>query len=138
LHSSGLPTKFWAEAAACSSHISTVTPRKNKNKTPFELFFNMKPNVSYVRVFGCVAYYHTPKEKRGKLELPGKVGMIGLVRGADIEFITQKRNKFWKRDQLGLMKRSWVKIMLKVTFAMKIITNFVIAYRASADVRAWI
>jgi len=78
LHSSGLPTKFWAEAAACSSHISNVTPRKNKNKTLFELFFNMKPNVSYLRAFGCVAYYHIPKEKRGKLELPGKVGiMIG-------------------------------------------------------------
>jgi len=41
----------------------------------------MKPNVSYLRVFGCVAYYHIPKEKRGKLELPGKIGiMIGYSR----------------------------------------------------------
>jgi len=49
LHSSGLPTKFWTEAAACSSHISNVTSRKNKNKTPFELFFYMKlMSVTYV------------------------------------------------------------------------------------------
>jgi len=59
---------------------TNVTFRKNKNKTPFELFFGMKPNINYLRVFGC-AYYHVPKQKRNKLSLPGKIGiMVGYAR----------------------------------------------------------
>ena len=81
LYSSGLPTKFWAKTVACGSHVSNVTPRKNKAKTPHELFFNVKPNVSYLRIFGCTVYCHIPKKKRNKLELPGKIGiMVGYSR----------------------------------------------------------
>jgi len=69
---------FWAEAAACARH---VTFRKNKNKTPFELFFGMKPNINYLRIFECVAYYHVPKQKRDKMSLSGKIGiMVGYAR----------------------------------------------------------
>lgn len=27
----------------------------------------MKPNFNHIRIFGCVGYVHTPKEKRKKL-----------------------------------------------------------------------
>jgi hypothetical protein len=32
-----------------------------------EKFTGKKPNVSYLRVFGCIAYVHVPDEKRSKL-----------------------------------------------------------------------
>ena len=44
LYDSKLLNVCWAEAAACASHISNITFRKNKSKMPFELFFGIRPN----------------------------------------------------------------------------------------------
>jgi hypothetical protein len=35
--------------------------------TPEEKFTGKKPNVSHLRVFGCIAYVHVSDEKRSKL-----------------------------------------------------------------------
>ena len=78
---------------------SNVTPRKNKDKTPYELFFGIKLNVSYLRIFGCIVYYHIPKEKRNKLELPGKIGiMVGYSR--------EKRGIYDPENEIVLEERS--------------------------------
>jgi len=36
--------------------------------TPKEKFTGKKPDVSHLRVFGCIAYVHVPDEKRSKLD----------------------------------------------------------------------
>jgi hypothetical protein len=36
--------------------------------TPKENFTSKKPDVSHLRVFGCIAYVHVPDEKRSKLD----------------------------------------------------------------------
>jgi hypothetical protein len=36
--------------------------------TPHEVLFGKKPSLSHLKVFGCVAFVHIPKEKRNKLE----------------------------------------------------------------------
>ena len=55
--------------------MSTATYTRNRspteslnNTTPFECLFNRKPDVSNLRVFGCVAYTHIPDHQRKKLE----------------------------------------------------------------------
>ncbi len=35
--------------------------------TPKEKFTSKRPDVSHLRVFGCIAYVHVPDEKRSKL-----------------------------------------------------------------------
>jgi hypothetical protein len=35
--------------------------------TPKEKFTSKKPNVSHLKVFGCIAYVNVPDEKRSKL-----------------------------------------------------------------------
>ena len=37
-------------------------------KTPQEVWTSKKPSLSHLRVFGCDAYVHVPKEKRIKLD----------------------------------------------------------------------
>jgi hypothetical protein len=37
-------------------------------KTPMEVWSGKKPSIRHLRVFGCEAYAHVPKEKRSKLE----------------------------------------------------------------------
>jgi hypothetical protein len=46
------------------------------NKTPEEVFFGKKPEVSHLRIFGCPIYTHVPKEKRTKLDPSGKKGIF--------------------------------------------------------------
>ena len=36
--------------------------------TSFERFFGQKPDVSHVRVFGCIAFKHIPDAKQRKLD----------------------------------------------------------------------
>jgi hypothetical protein len=36
--------------------------------TPEEKFTGKKPDVSHLKVFGCIAYGHVPDEKRSKLD----------------------------------------------------------------------
>lgn len=37
-------------------------------KTPHEVWFGVKPKVSHLRVFGCVAFVHMPIHKLQKLD----------------------------------------------------------------------
>ena len=39
-----------------------------EDKTPQEVWTGKKPSLSHLRIFGCDAYVHVPKEKRTKLD----------------------------------------------------------------------
>ena len=67
-----LPHKLWGEALhSCLSQKSE--PNKNRRrKTPFEAWTGKKPTVCHLRVFGCDAYAHIPKDQRGKLDPKAK------------------------------------------------------------------
>ena len=39
-----------------------------EDRTPQEVWNGNKPSLSHLRVFGCDAYGHVPKEKRTKLD----------------------------------------------------------------------
>jgi transposase InsO family protein len=69
LRDSGLPPRFWAEAMTTFMYLRNRTPTKpNDGKTPFELFYGMKPDVGHIRAFGCVAKVVLPSELLGKLD----------------------------------------------------------------------
>jgi hypothetical protein len=72
----GAPTKLWAEAVNTANRVRNVLPPMNKAMTPFELFYGRKPNISSLRVFGCMAHVHVPKEKRKKLDARSAPGMF--------------------------------------------------------------
>ena len=42
-------------------------PKCKSNLSPYEILKNKKPNVSYMRVWGCLAYVRIPDPKRSKL-----------------------------------------------------------------------
>jgi hypothetical protein len=63
-----LPKRLWGEALVAANHLRTVSPAAGLDRTPWELFWGKKPNVSNLRVFGATAYMHIPKEKRQKLD----------------------------------------------------------------------
>jgi len=42
---------------------------KNTSKTPFEIYYLTKPNVSYFKVFGCKCFILNTKDNLGKFDL---------------------------------------------------------------------
>jgi len=62
-----LPPFLWDELYLTASHIHTKTmTRSLDNKTPFEMWFGRKPDLSYLREIGCRAFVliqnqHNPK-----------------------------------------------------------------------------
>ena len=65
-----LPSSFWAEAVSTAVYLKNRSPSSHfPETTPFERWNNRKPDVSNLKVFGCKAFVHVPKEKRhGKLD----------------------------------------------------------------------
>jgi transposase InsO family protein len=69
LNEKNLPNYFLAEAVAIVVYIMNQTPTAIVHgMTPKEKFTCKKPDVSHLRVFGCIAYVHVPNEKRSKLD----------------------------------------------------------------------
>ena len=64
-----LPQSLWAEATSTSVHILNRSPTAAlQKKTPYDVYFGRKPDVSHFRVFGCDAYVHIAKKQRGKFD----------------------------------------------------------------------
>ena len=63
-----LPQKFWAEALSTAVYLCNRSPTKAvEGMTPFESWMGEKPAVDHLRVFGCSAYAHVPKDERQKV-----------------------------------------------------------------------
>lgn len=61
--------KMWGEAIRLSVYILNRVPTRALSKlTPYEARYGRKPNLSYVRVFGCLAYMKTAGKYIQKLE----------------------------------------------------------------------
>jgi hypothetical protein len=71
LHDSGLPRTFWGYTVLHSAHILNILPScaLNTQTTPEEILIGNKPSIAHLRIFGCTAYVHIPKEKRQKLDI---------------------------------------------------------------------
>ena len=64
-----LPQKFWAEAISTAAYLRNRSPTSAvEGTTPHQAWYGQKPRVEHLRVFGCVAYVHVPKDERGKLD----------------------------------------------------------------------
>jgi hypothetical protein len=65
LHFMGLPYEMWGYALLCFVYLKNRSPHSALSKrTPYEARFQKLPDLSNIRIFGCKAYMHIPKEKR--------------------------------------------------------------------------
>jgi hypothetical protein len=66
---------LWAEACMTAMYVQNRSPHQIlKNITPEEAFTGVKPEIGHFRIFGCLVYFHVPKEKRSKLDPLGRKG----------------------------------------------------------------
>lgn len=97
LLSSDLEEKFWSEAIHTANYLKNRSPtsavgEQFKDKTPADIWFNGKQDISHLRVFGSACYNFIPENKRKKLEarsskciMLGYASSIGSYRLWDME-----------------------------------------------------
>ena len=60
-----LPKKLWMEILQTVIYVKNRSPaRALGSKTPYEVLYGKKPDLSNLRVPGCIDYAIIPKEKR--------------------------------------------------------------------------
>ena len=65
LHEKSLPHRLWAEELKCATYIQNRSPHRSiKDKTPYEAWSGLKPEVTHFRIFGSHAWARIPFEKR--------------------------------------------------------------------------
>ncbi|SRR5258708_7590311 len=63
LSDAGLPNTYWFDALEYAITLHNVLPTcALTDVTPEEAWSRNKPNISYLRIFGCSTHMHVPKE----------------------------------------------------------------------------
>ena len=63
--------KYWKEAISTAVHtLNWVQLKKDTFKTPYELWYGYKPNVSYLKVFGSKCYI-LKESRKDKMDVKG-------------------------------------------------------------------
>ena len=82
MQQSGLTGTWWAEAFVTANHALNRTLSRVRDKVPYELWTGKKPDISYLRPFGCMAYKHVPSHERSKIDAKAvKTVFIGYIPG---------------------------------------------------------
>jgi hypothetical protein len=77
LYAANVHIRFWSEAVHTAVYVLNRTATRTiDGKTPYEIWYNVKPSVSHIRIFGSDAYVHVPKELRNKLSAKSKKGVL--------------------------------------------------------------
>jgi hypothetical protein len=64
-----LGQEFWAKAVGIACYLVNRSPSSVlDDKTPHKVWTSQTPSLEHLRVFGCDAFVHVPKENRSKLD----------------------------------------------------------------------
>jgi hypothetical protein len=64
-----LTQEFWAEAIETARYLVNMSLSSTLvDTTPNEVWFGNNTSVEHLKVFGCDAFVHVPKEMRSKLD----------------------------------------------------------------------
>jgi hypothetical protein len=64
-----LGQELWVEVVGATCYLVNRSPSSSlDDKTPHEVWTGKKPSLEHLRVFGCDAYVHVPKENRSKMD----------------------------------------------------------------------
>lgn len=94
-----MPEKLWNEAAATAVHVLNRSINTTSNNiTPYELYFDKKPRLSHLRIFGCAAFMKAQEKKRSgyqkKLEARStKLRLVGYERDYTYRLYNPASNK---------------------------------------------
>lgn len=64
-----MPKVFWAEDVSTSVYLLNRLPLKAQNKqTPYQVWYNQKPSLTHLRIFGSLCYVSSIEHDRDKFD----------------------------------------------------------------------
>ena len=79
------PSSLWSDAVQYVAYVSNYLPVEGRKVTPYEGMWGETPDISNIRVWGCLAYVRMPEKGRGPFSpryAPGMfVGIDPAVKG---------------------------------------------------------
>jgi len=73
LNEAKLPKRFWGEALITAIHVINLNPAVALDgNVPDNVWFGKNVSYDHLRVFGCKAFVHVPKDERSKLDMKTK------------------------------------------------------------------
>lgn len=73
------PTYLWGEALHAAVYVYNRTPHSSLQfKTPYEVFYNTKPIVSHIRIWGSITFYHDNIKKDKLAPRRNKALLVGF------------------------------------------------------------
>ncbi|GJS27182.1 putative ribonuclease H-like domain-containing protein [Tanacetum coccineum] len=97
---SKLPTTFWAEAVNTACYVQNrVLVIKPHNKTPYELFLEKKPVLSFMRPFGCPVTILNTIDHLGKFDGKADEGFfVGYSTSSKAYMVFNNRTRIVKEN----------------------------------------
>ncbi|KAL6342996.1 hypothetical protein AAG906_017016 [Vitis piasezkii] len=100
LNENNLPKYFWAEAVNTSCYVlNRILLRSILKKTPYKLWKNKKPNISYFKIFGCKCFILNTKDNLGKFDTKSDVRIfLGYSTSSKAFRVFNKRTMVLKKS----------------------------------------
>ncbi len=104
------PNYLWGEALLAATYIYNRTPHKTLGyKTPYELFYNIKPNIKNIKSWGSIVYYHSNKYKTKLSPRKEEAILVGYSDYNHYKIWDEKKHRsFWSRD-ISICENSYKK-----------------------------
>ena len=100
LNNSNLPKSLWGEACLVATYLYNRTPHAGINyKTPYEMKYGSKPDISNIKTFGSICYYKNKGPNIKKLDDKALKGvLVGYHENLYKVYNAQTQRCNWVRD----------------------------------------
>ena len=112
LADAGISHAYWGEAVVTSCYIINRLYSSAIEQTPYYMLYGREPSIQHMRVFGCSAWVHVPKEtkRKGKPKAK-KMRFLGYERGSKAyRFLDGNKNVVISRSANFCEHKNWDKV----------------------------
>ena len=110
LNEEKIDKKYWPEGVCTAAYVGNrLLANTKENKTPYEIIFNKKPDVSNLRMYGCSSFVRVPEERRtSKLHPKSVKGLLigytdsGYKILVDNKIIISRNVRFIEKDEKAI------------------------------------
>jgi len=104
-----LPERFWGQAFLTMIYIRNRCWSSGSNGIPLELVTGKRPNLSYLRVFGCPAFVHIDESSKRKLgDKAWKGVFVGYAFDSPAWIVYNPRTRKLIRSRSVVFNEAWM------------------------------
>jgi hypothetical protein len=136
LYNANLPQYLWGEAILTAVYLYNRTPHSAISyKTPYEIMYKRKPNISNIYTFGSITYYKNKGNNITKLEpRANKAILLGYNENVYKLWDLEKHKAIWSRD-IKVLENKYIKDTTKNTTSTNNIQEISLSTRPKDNIK---